>query len=146
MPPQQVLAHSIGRRADALPPAFECSYTNCGLDAAWVHLAGELDIATAPRLERLLREPRSQTRVIVLDLRNLAFIDSSGVHTILDACIRFRRAGRRMLLLRAAARATTACSRSPGAPKTPAMATYIRSSHPSRGSRNSSRRRRSDPG
>src|SRR4029453_16854057 len=69
-------------------------------DAAWVRLAGKLDIATAPRLERLLREPRLQARVIVLDLRDLAFMDSSGVHAIVDASVRSRRAGRRMLLLR----------------------------------------------
>jgi anti-anti-sigma regulatory factor len=36
----------------------------------------------------------------VLDLRDLAFMDSSGVHAIVDASVRSRRAGRRMLLLR----------------------------------------------
>ena len=95
-----VLADSIGRRADALPPAFQCSWADGGRDAAWVHLAGELDIATTPRLERVLREPGLQARLIVLDLRDLAFIDSSGVHAIVDASARARQAGHRMLLLR----------------------------------------------
>jgi anti-sigma B factor antagonist len=100
MPPKLVLAPSIEPPADALPPAFQCSWTDGAPDAAWVRLAGDLDIAAAPRLERLLREPPLQARVIVLDLRDLAFIDSSGVHAIVDAGVRSRRAGRRMLLLR----------------------------------------------
>lgn len=100
MPPKLVPAHSIEPRADALPPAFECSWTDGAPDAAWVHLAGELDIATAPWLESALREPRLQARLVVLDLRELAFVDSSGVHAIVDASIRARRAGHRMLLLR----------------------------------------------
>jgi anti-sigma B factor antagonist len=100
VPPKLDLAHSTDERTDALPSAFQCSWTDGAPDAAWVRLAGELDIATAPRLERLLREPRLQARVIVLDLRDLAFMDSSGVHAIVDASVRSRRAGRRMLLLR----------------------------------------------
>jgi anti-anti-sigma factor len=100
MPPKLFLVHPNGRRPDAPPSTFECSWTDDGLDGAWVRLTGELDAATAPRLERLLREPRLQARVIVLDLRDLAFVDSSGVHAIVDASIRSRQAGQRMLLLR----------------------------------------------
>ena len=100
MPHKLVLADSIGSSADAAPPPFQCSWADGGLDAAWVYLAGELDIATTPRLERVLREPSLQARLIVLDLRDLAFIDSSGVHAIVDASIRARQLGHRMLLLR----------------------------------------------
>ena len=100
MAPKLVLVHPIGRRPEARPSAFHCSCTHDGLDAAWVRLTGELDVATAPRLEQLLREPRLQARLIVLDLRELAFVDSSGVHAIVDASIRSRQAGHRMLLLR----------------------------------------------
>jgi anti-sigma B factor antagonist len=100
MPNRLVLGDSIGRRAGALPPAFHCSWTDGGLDGAWVRLAGELDVATTPRLERVLREPRLQARLIVLDLRDLAFMDSSGVHAIVDASVRARQVGHRVLLLR----------------------------------------------
>jgi anti-anti-sigma factor len=99
MPRKLVLADQVGRRADALPPAFKCWWANGDPEAAWVHLAGELDVATTPRLECALREPRLQARLVVLDLRELEFIDSSGVHAIVDASIRARRAGNRMLLL-----------------------------------------------
>jgi anti-anti-sigma factor len=100
MPTKLVLADPIVERTNTMPPAFRCWWANGGRDAAWVHLAGELDVATTPRLERALREPRLQARVIVLDLRELAFIDSSGVHAIVDASIRARQLGHRMLVLR----------------------------------------------
>ena len=89
---------SDAARADASPPPFTCSCTNGGLDAAWVHVGGELDIATAPQLERTLDE--SHARLVVLDLRELAFIDCCGVHLIINAGIRARQAGRRLVLVR----------------------------------------------
>ena len=95
-----VLADSTLGRAHSLPPAFDCSWADGAPDATWVRLAGELDIATTPRLERALREPRLQARLVVLDLRELTFIDSCGVHAIVDASIRARQAGHRVLLLR----------------------------------------------
>jgi anti-anti-sigma factor len=97
MPSKLVLADSIVGRANALPPAFQCSWTNGGPDAAWVHLAGELDIATTPQVARALHALRA--RLVVLDLRKLAFMDSCGVHAIVDASIRARDVGRRILLL-----------------------------------------------
>jgi anti-anti-sigma factor len=84
--------------ADALPPRFACSCTNGGLDAAWVHVGGELDIATTPQLERTLSQ--SQARLVVLDLRELAFTDSCGMHAVISAGIRARQAGRRLVLVR----------------------------------------------
>src|ERR1044072_7659036 len=98
MPQKLVPPQSIEQRADASPPVFRYSWTDGASDAAWVRLAGELDIATAPRLGSALREPRLQARLLVLRLRELAFIDNSGVHAIVDASVRARRAGRRMLL------------------------------------------------
>jgi anti-anti-sigma factor len=84
--------------ADVLPPPFACSSTNGGFAAAWVHVGGELDIATTPKLERAL--DASQARLVVLDLRELAFIDGCGVHAIIRAGICARRAGRRLVLVR----------------------------------------------
>lgn len=87
-------------RADAPPPVFACTATHGGLDAAWVNVAGALDIATAPELERTLRESHSHARLVVLDLRELAFMDCAGVHTIVNASIGARRTGRRLVLVR----------------------------------------------
>jgi anti-anti-sigma regulatory factor len=60
MPEALVLPDSL----DSLPPPFACSWTNGGLDAGWVQVAGELDIATAPQLERTLRELQSGTHLV----------------------------------------------------------------------------------
>jgi anti-sigma B factor antagonist len=90
---------SIASRAATLWP-FVCSSTPGGLDAAWVHVAGALDIATSPQLERTLAE--SAARLVVLDMRELGFMDCSGVHAIVDASHRAREDGRRLILLRGA--------------------------------------------
>jgi anti-sigma B factor antagonist len=77
-----------------------CASTQGGLDAGWVHVAGELDIATAPQLARMLRESLSRAQLVVLDLRELSFMDCSGVHAIVDASSWARRAGRQLVVLR----------------------------------------------
>ena len=87
-------------RADPLPTAFACTATHGGLDAAWVYVAGELDIATAPELERTLRESQQLAHLTVLDLRELVFMDSAGVHAIVNASLRARQDGRRLVLVR----------------------------------------------
>ena len=96
--PQSLLDSVAGRAVAARP--FVCSSTEGALEAAWVHVAGDLDIATSPQLVRTLREALSQARLVVLDLRELAFMDSAGVHAIVDASTRARQAGRQLVLLR----------------------------------------------
>jgi anti-sigma B factor antagonist len=81
-------------------PAFICTFTPVGSDAAWVRVAGELDIETAPELQQTLRDAESLTRLVALDLRDVTFIDSTGLRTIVDASSRARRADRRLVLLR----------------------------------------------
>jgi anti-sigma B factor antagonist len=87
-------------RADTLPTAFACTATHGGLDAAWVNAVGELDIATAPELARTLHESQQLAHLTVLDLRELAFMDCAGVHTIVNASLRARKDGRRLVLVR----------------------------------------------
>jgi anti-sigma B factor antagonist len=86
--------------ANVLPHRFVCSRTSRGPDAAWVRVAGELDLSTLPQLVKALSEPRLQPRLVVLDLRELEFIDSSGVRAIVEADSRARQTGRQLLLLR----------------------------------------------
>jgi anti-anti-sigma factor len=95
-----VLSSSIACNANASSPTFVCSWTDGGLDAAWVQLAGELDMATVPQLERTLREPQLQAKLVVLDLRELEFMDCSGAHAIVNHARSARQAGRRLVLLR----------------------------------------------
>ena len=64
-----------------------------------IGLEGELDIATAPAFERLLREvERDRWPTVVLDLRHLSFIDSSGIRALLAANDRIGRQGGRMVV------------------------------------------------
>lgn len=91
---------SLSARTDMLPPPFECSSTNGGLSAAWVRVTGELDITTTPQLERTLRGAEAQAQLVVLDLTELASIDSAGVQAIVDASVRARQAGCRLIVLR----------------------------------------------
>jgi anti-anti-sigma factor len=82
------------------PPEFSCTATHGGLDAAWVNVVGELDVATAPELARTLRECQQLAHLTVLDLRELGFMDCAGVHTIVNASVRARQNGRRLVLVR----------------------------------------------
>ena len=71
-----------------------------GKDAAWVRATGELDLATAPELERVLDDAQTRARLVVLDLHELEFMDTSGVHVVVAASTYARLAGRRLLVLR----------------------------------------------
>ena len=66
-----------------------------------VALQGELDISSAERVEQALRgiEEKSPP-MMVLDLRPLRFIDSTGLRLVLGADLRARRAGRRLVIVR----------------------------------------------
>jgi RNA polymerase sigma-B factor len=84
----------------AAPAGFACSWTDGSEDAAYVHLTGELDLSTAPELERTLQRAQARAPVVVLDLRELTFIDSSGLHAIANANARAKRAGGRSIVVR----------------------------------------------
>jgi anti-sigma B factor antagonist len=96
----QVPSDLVARNANAGSPALVCSWTDGGLDAAWVDLAGELNVATVPQPDRTLREPRVQARLVVLDLRDLEFMDGPSAHALVSHAVRARKAGRRLVLLR----------------------------------------------
>jgi len=64
-------------------------------------LTGELDIAGAARVEQELdRIERQPPATIVLDLRQLAFMDSTGLRVIIAADCRAREQGRRLVVVR----------------------------------------------
>ena len=66
---------------------------------ASIALSGELDLATVPVLEdRLAHVEDDGVRVIMLDLRELTFIDSTAVHAIVQARDRAKTNGQRLML------------------------------------------------
>jgi anti-sigma B factor antagonist len=55
-------------------------------DAALLAISGELDIASAPLLEEELQKIHpEQTKLVVVDLREVEFMDSTGLSTIVRA-------------------------------------------------------------
>ena len=66
-----------------------------------IAVAGELDLATIPELERALEQAEASDALsIIVDLSRLQFIDSSGVRVLLQAHARSRADSNRLALLR----------------------------------------------
>jgi anti-anti-sigma factor len=66
-----------------------------------VVLQGELDILSAERVEQELRRvEEASPGTMIIDLRTLRFIDSTGLRTVLAADLRARRDGRRLVIVR----------------------------------------------
>jgi len=71
---------------DFLPQPPDSFYCERGRDAstAWVRPVGELDLDTAPLLEEALTAARAQGGArLVLDLRRLTFMDSTGLRLVI---------------------------------------------------------------
>ena len=66
-------------------------------EAAVVAVAGEIDLLTAPQLTAALDElVRTTTRHIAIDLSETTFMDSAGVHVLLQA---HQRVGRHLAVI-----------------------------------------------
>jgi anti-sigma B factor antagonist len=70
-----------------------------GADLARVTPRGELDLATAPELGDVLAEAPDRTSLVILDLSELTFMDSSGLQVILTADARLDEADCRLVLV-----------------------------------------------
>jgi anti-anti-sigma factor len=64
-------------------------------------LTGELDISSAARVEEALAKIEAEEpAVVLLDLRGLEFMDSTGLRTVVSADARAREQGRRVVVVR----------------------------------------------
>jgi anti-sigma B factor antagonist len=80
---------------------FELTVQHMGMGAVSIRLRGALDLAYAYRFDDELRHAeRDASSLLILDLRDLDFVDSAGMSRILAARRRARRSGRRMVLVR----------------------------------------------
>lgn len=69
-------------------------------DGTLVTMTGELDLATVPQAERVVAEAREDgARHLVLDLRGLSFVDSSGLRMFILFAERARAEGWRLSLV-----------------------------------------------
>ena len=79
--PERARANSVPGMAFA-PPTFECAVEVRG-DAAIVVPRGELDLASSGRFEAAVRSAAAGGKPsLTIDLRELEFCDSTGLHTI----------------------------------------------------------------
>lgn len=82
---------------------FEVTTTRAGDGAVRLVFSGELDIATAPQVDDELERVEAEAPpVLMLDLRGLEFMDSTGLRTVVAADTRAREAGRRLVIVRGA--------------------------------------------
>ena len=93
MPPNQSADDPADQGA-----SFACRWRLQGREAASVRVAGEVDMATASQLGDTLREALAHARLVLVDLREMLFMDSSGLRVILDASLRAREQRGRVVL------------------------------------------------
>ena len=80
------------------PRPFEVSVDDAN-GTTVVRVAGEVDMETAPRLERsLLQLVQSRTPLVTVDLAEIDFIDSTGLHAIVVAVQQLRANGSDLVL------------------------------------------------
>lgn len=79
--------------------AFDTDHRTDG-STTRVVVRGELDAETGPRADELLRRLEATgPQTLVLDLREVTFFDSTGLQIVLDAEVRARAAGRRLVVV-----------------------------------------------
>lgn len=71
----------------------------CTAEEGYVHVGGEIDLATTPQLERALADALSRSLAVVLDLQDVTFLDGGGTRAIVTASVNARREQRRLVLL-----------------------------------------------
>ncbi|MEA2304163.1 MAG: anti-sigma factor antagonist [Solirubrobacteraceae bacterium] len=102
---------SAGAAVHPLPPApvahpswqhgFGVLVDRCGAGGGVrVHVNGELDLATSPRLELTLQRLVAAQRSVVLDLDRVSFMDASGIGVILRTAALARELQRRFTVAR----------------------------------------------
>jgi anti-sigma B factor antagonist len=78
------------------PEPFRCDVARDG-KVVRITLAGELDLASSAEVEPVLRETGAEQRLI--DLRDVTFMDSSGLRLILSAHAAARRYGQSLTIV-----------------------------------------------
>jgi anti-anti-sigma factor len=107
-------AQSIESQGARCAAGLRSTALDAALGGTWAPVAGEFGCATAPQLQRGMREARDRRQLTVLGLRDLTFVESAGVDTIVNATTGARRIGQRLILVRCRVTAGSALSAYPG--------------------------------
>lgn len=81
-------------------PSFAVERCNSPDGVVVLRLRGELDLATASELSEQLGRAEHDASVVVVDLRGLEFMDSTGVAVLANADRRARERGGRLVVVR----------------------------------------------
>jgi anti-sigma B factor antagonist len=73
-------------------PSLEIRHVG-GNDEVLIELEGELDLASAPRLEHRFRDVIGDAERVVLDVGELTFVDAAGLRPLLQAADHLREHG-----------------------------------------------------
>jgi anti-sigma B factor antagonist len=69
--------------------------------AMMLTVSGELDLVSSPALEQALEDlSATDTRLVMIDMRQLDFMDSTGIHLLVKAQQRAHAAGQRFAVIR----------------------------------------------
>jgi anti-sigma B factor antagonist len=71
--------------------------------AAVLKVTGELDLATSPALEAEVERAAAGSELVILDLRGVSFMDSTGLSLLVKAQRRAEELGRRLAVVRGGA-------------------------------------------
>lgn len=85
-----------------VPAPFVCTSRPDGWGSVCLHLAGELDLATCPRFEQILKEAQSDKSIVSVDLQELTFVDGAGLTAIVRAAARAAAMETKLILIGAA--------------------------------------------
>lgn len=80
-----------------LGPRFELTISASGPNAT-IGVAGELDLATAPKLQEALAQAIADSGEVLIDFSRCTFIDSTGLSAIVAAARRLDEDGRRLAI------------------------------------------------
>lgn len=85
-PPVSVSATNATRHW--VPTLFACTRRPDGLGSVCLDLVGELDLATCPNFEEVLKRAQDEKRIVSVDLQELTFLDCAGLTAIVHAAAR----------------------------------------------------------
>ena len=85
---------------DAVVAPFCCRFEPHGPEATWVSVAGELDLDGQPHFDAVLRQAQRAGRAVIVDLREVTFMDCSGLRAIIVAARRAQETDRSLALIR----------------------------------------------
>jgi anti-sigma B factor antagonist len=82
----------------SIPQSWRCRVSLEADGVTRIALAGELDMSVAPAFRAELERALTEHAKVIVDLRALDFMDSSGIHALAAADTRARASGARLLI------------------------------------------------